>query len=107
MTADGPTPGSLASRATTAPRDERLGAHDEARHVPELDAYDFALPAERIAQEPAPEREAARLLKVDYKTVHGKIKSYGISYVKVTVGITQTTPRNWGEGGGGQEYVNG
>jgi S-adenosylmethionine:tRNA ribosyltransferase-isomerase len=62
VTADGPTPGSVASRATTAPRDERLGARDEARHVPELDAYDFALPAERIAQEPAPEREAARLL---------------------------------------------
>ncbi len=59
MAADGPTPDGVVPGIARAPRGR---AHDEARHVPELDLYDFALPADRIAQEPAPEREAARLL---------------------------------------------
>src|SRR5262249_40741266 len=33
-----------------------------------LDDYDYALPVERIAQQPAPEREAARLLVLDRAT---------------------------------------
>lgn len=36
--------------------------------VPDLDDYDFELPAEAIAQEPAAERDSARLLRLDRST---------------------------------------
>ena len=35
--------------------------------LPELDAYDFALPDACIAQEPIPQRDAARMLVLDHK----------------------------------------
>jgi S-adenosylmethionine:tRNA ribosyltransferase-isomerase len=44
---------------------------------PELDAYDYALPPERIAQHPAPERDAARLMVLERgggAAVHGRVR---------------------------------
>jgi S-adenosylmethionine:tRNA ribosyltransferase-isomerase len=43
---------------------ERDAGAGDAREL-SLDAYDYALPPERIAQEPAPERDGARLLVVE------------------------------------------
>jgi len=47
---------------------DRRGAADGHR-ARELDAYNFSVPAELVAQEPAPERDLARLLVLD--RVHG------------------------------------
>jgi len=43
---------------------DRRGDAD-GRRAHELDAYDFSVPAELVAQEPAPERDLARLLVLD------------------------------------------
>ena len=43
---------------------------------PELDAFDYALPPERIAQEPAPERDGARLLALERAS--GRIGHHGV-----------------------------
>jgi S-adenosylmethionine:tRNA ribosyltransferase-isomerase len=56
-----------------SPADERPGGA-----LPALADYDFALPAERIAQEPLPERDAARLLHLDRRqgaVAHASIRA--------------------------------
>jgi len=45
--------------------------------LPELDAFDYALPPERIAQQPAPERDGARLLVLERasgRTLHRAVR---------------------------------